>query len=61
MLDGSGSSDPDSDPLTYSWSFDSVPTGSTANLSDSDGTLMPTFRQPMWRANTWSSSSSDDG
>ena len=32
-LDGSGSLDADSDPLTYSWSFSSRPPGSTATLS----------------------------
>ncbi len=33
-LDGGGSRDPNSDPLTYQWSFVSVPPESTAALSD---------------------------
>ena len=41
-LDGSGSSDADGDLLTYSWSFISIPTGSTAALSDSTA-VNPTF------------------
>jgi hypothetical protein len=41
-LDGSASSDIDGDPLQFSWSFTSVPTGSTAILFDSQG-VRPTF------------------
>ena len=33
-LDGSGSSDPDADLLTFSWSLTSIPAGSGATLSD---------------------------
>jgi hypothetical protein len=41
-LDGSGSQDDDGDPLTFVWSFVSVPTGSTATLSDPTA-VNPTF------------------
>ena len=41
-LDGSGSTDADGDTLTYSWSFVSLPTGSTAELSDTT-VVNPTF------------------
>jgi len=33
-LDGSGSSDPDEDPLSFNWAFTSVPDGSLATLDD---------------------------
>lgn len=36
LLDGSGSTDADGDPLTYAWSFNSVPDGSSSQLQDSD-------------------------
>ena len=45
-LDGSGSSDSDGDPLTYSWSITSKPAGSTAVLTYIDGVAddpAPTF------------------
>jgi len=40
-LDGSGSRDPNNDPLTFFWSFTSKPLDSTATLSDPEA-VMPT-------------------
>ncbi len=45
-LDGSGSSDADSNPLTYAWSFTTTPENSTASLSDATA-VEPTFTADM--------------
>jgi hypothetical protein len=42
VLDGTGSTDANNDPITYSWSWGTKPTGSTASLSSSS-TAKPTF------------------
>lgn len=43
-LDGTGSSDPENDPLTYSWQLISLPGGSSATLND------PTSATPSFTA-----------
>ena len=42
VLDGSGSYDIDGDPITYGWSFTSIPTGSAVTLSEQT-TVNPAF------------------
>ncbi|GEM_PF-1042995 len=41
-LDGSGSSDADGDPITFSWSLITIPMGSTAAIGNPSA-IMPTF------------------
>ncbi|MBA7602137.1 hypothetical protein ES703_09223 [subsurface metagenome] len=49
-LDGTGSSDPDGDTLTYSWAITNDPTGE-ASLTDAD-TSTPTFHAPSVDSDT---------
>jgi hypothetical protein len=45
-LSGAGSTDPNDDPLTYSWRFQSTPAGSTATLAAATA-VSPTFTADM--------------
>lgn len=47
QLDGSGSYDPDDDPLTFRWELVAKPQGSAAALSDRSG-VRPTFVADLW-------------
>src|SRR6185436_11734324 len=42
-LDGTASTDPDGNTLSYSWAFDSQPSGSTASLTNPTS-VRPTFQ-----------------
>ncbi|MCG8671316.1 MAG: PKD domain-containing protein [Pseudomonadales bacterium] len=53
QLDGSSSSDPDDDSLTYAWSLVSRPSGSTATLSNST-VVNPSFTADVEGSYVWS-------
>ena len=40
QLDGSGTADPDGDPIKYAWSFVSRPDGSSVALSDGSAIVL---------------------